>query len=220
MPTPRYTTSGLIAHDTDPADISGTGLPMREIEDALHDNLEAERVVIIADTCHSAAIGGGLGRRAGVSDAAVVNRYLQQLSQTKAGTALLTSARANETSAEDERWGGGHGVFTHYLLEGLAGKADASGSGVVTVGDLFDYVSQKVPEAMPAQHPLIGSDRFDPALPLAVTGDLVLEDHARLGRCLYDAGHLLADPGRFKSAARALSEALRLTGPTRAPLMR
>ena len=51
----------LLTHDTDPRDIAGTALPMREIDQALKETLLAERVVIIADTCHSAAIGGAYG---------------------------------------------------------------------------------------------------------------------------------------------------------------
>ena len=51
----------LITYDTDPDDISGTALPMREIDDSLKDNLLSEKVVIIADACHSASIGKGIG---------------------------------------------------------------------------------------------------------------------------------------------------------------
>ena len=50
----------LITYDTDPNDITGTALPMREIDLSLKENLYAERVVIIADTCHSASIGAKL----------------------------------------------------------------------------------------------------------------------------------------------------------------
>lgn len=46
----------LLTYDTDPDDISGTALPIREIRLSLKENLDAERVVIIADTCHSAAV--------------------------------------------------------------------------------------------------------------------------------------------------------------------
>jgi hypothetical protein len=52
----------LITHDTDPADIAATALPMREVRYALEHTLKAERVVTLADTCHSAALVSG-GRR-------------------------------------------------------------------------------------------------------------------------------------------------------------
>ena len=37
-----------------------------------------------------------------------------------------------------------HGVFTYYLLEGLAGRADVDKDGTVTVGEAFEYLSGKV----------------------------------------------------------------------------
>ena len=161
----------LLTHDVDRADISGTALPMREIDLALRENLHAKHVVIIADTCHSAAIGSGPGTRSVTSPSDAVNTYLQAVSASKGGVALLTSAEANEVSFEDARWGGGHGVFTHYLLTGMRGAADRDHDGVVTVGELFEYVRERVKEATNhRQHPAIGTTQFDRALPMSVTG--------------------------------------------------
>ncbi|HYH85145.1 MAG TPA: hypothetical protein VEX60_06655, partial [Pyrinomonadaceae bacterium] len=60
------------------------------------------------------------------------------------GRAVLTSSDVNEVSAEDTRWGGGHGVFTWALLEGLKGKADANQDRFITAGELFGYVRNTV----------------------------------------------------------------------------
>jgi hypothetical protein len=159
----------LITYDTDPNDIAGTALPMREINLSLKDNLLSEKVVLLADTCHSAAIGEGLGSRNMSNDNILVNRYLQKVSATRGGIALLTSAEANEISFEDAKWGGGHGVFTHYLLEGMKGAADINQDGIVTVGELFEYVRSNVQAATGGkQHPSIGTSPYDRNLPLAV----------------------------------------------------
>jgi hypothetical protein len=159
----------LITHDTDPNDIAGTALPMREINLSLKDNLLSEKVVLLADTCHSAAIGEGLGSRNMSNDNILVNRYLQKVSATRGGIALLTSAEANEISFEDAKWGGGHGVFTHYLLEGMKGAADINRDGIVTVGELFEYVRSNVQAATEGkQHPSIGTSPYDRNLPLAI----------------------------------------------------
>lgn len=203
----------LISYDTDPNDVSGTALPMREIDNALRENLLAERVIIIADTCHSAALGGGIGGRDG-NDAAVVNYYMQQLKEAKPGLALLTSAEANERSLEDQKWGGGHGVFTHYLLEGMRGKADTNNDGMVSVGELFDYVRDNVIEAVQkegrAQHPVIGTNAYDRNLPISIIGNISADDHYRLGCALYQLGWLLNDSKRFAAATRQFQEASRL----------
>lgn len=170
--TPDFDRPGnvyLLSHDSDPDDIAGTALPMREIDLSLKENLHAEKVVVLVDACHSAAIGGGIGRRNAIDDSTLLNRYLQEISRAKGGLALLTSAEANEVSFEDSRWGGGHGVFTHYLLKGMRGAADTDGNGIITTGELFEYVRDNVKRATDyKQHPLIGSNAFDRNLPIAL----------------------------------------------------
>lgn len=186
---------------------------MREIDSSLRDNLLAERVVILADACHSANIGGGVGRTRDVlNNAAVVNRYLQEVSKTRGGVALLTSAESNEVAREDEKWGDGHGVFTYYLLEGMRGNADYQPKdGTVTVGELFEYVRENVKRATSnKQHPSIGPNEFDRNLPMAITGGITAQEHYQLGCNLYELGWILDDNRRFKSANRQLYEAIRL----------
>ena len=202
----------LLTHDVDPKDISGTALPMREIDLSLRENLLAERVIILADTCHSAAIGGGIGRRDAGDNTAVVNSYLREVSKTRGGVALLTSAEANEVSFEDAKWGDGHGVFTHYLLEGMKGAADRSPkNGVVTVGELFEYVRENVQRATDnKQHPCIGTNSYDRNLPVAITAGISAQEHYELGYQLYQIGMKLNDRGRLQSASRHLQEAIRL----------
>ena len=207
----------LLTHDTDPRDISGTALPMREVDLSLKENLLAERVIIIADTCHSAAIGGGIGRRSAGNNSGVINRYLQEVGTSRGGVALLTSAEANEVSFEDKKWGGGHGVFTHYLLEGMRGAADYKPrNGIVTVGELFEYVRDNVQKATGnQQHPCIGSNPFDRNLPIAITAGISAHEHYEIGCQLYQLGMKLHDPSCFESASNHLQEALRLSRITR-----
>ena len=160
----------LLTHDTNPRNISGTAVLMREIKSSLQDFLRAERVIVLADTCHSAAIGDGMGRRSTTDNAQLVNQYLTEASKARKGVALLTSAEQYEVSFEDAKWGGGHGVFTHYLLEGMQGEADINQNGIVTVGELFEYVRDKVQEATEnRQNPSIGNNPFDRNFPLAIT---------------------------------------------------
>ena len=140
----------LVVYDSDPDDLYTTGLPMREVE-IIFERLAAERVVFIADTCFSGATTGRTfntgGRRAVVSEA-----FLTRLSHVK-GRVVLAASRASEVSAE--RPDMQHGVFTYYLLEGLRGKADLDGDNMITIDELYNYVSQKVPAATAQnQHPV------------------------------------------------------------------
>jgi tetratricopeptide (TPR) repeat protein len=207
----------LITYDTDPDDISGTAVPMREIDLSLQENLKAKRTIIIADACHSGVLGGKGLRSA--DETAPVNRYLQSLSESQAGGALLTSARSNETSREDAKWGEGHGVFTYYLLKGMEGEADRNPkNGIVTVGELFDYVWEKVREATDGkQNPYTGPGPvFD--WPMAWTGGRSAQEHQQLGQGLMDLGWRTGDSGRFQSAAVQFAEALHFARLDRARL--
>jgi uncharacterized caspase-like protein len=199
----------LLTHDTDPNDIAGTALPMREIDASLRDNLLAERVIIMADTCHSAALGTG---SRGVNANAAVHQYLKAVSRSKSGTALLTSADASEAAEEHERWGGGHGVFTHFVLEGMRGGADRDQDGVVGVGELFEYVREHViQETSGRQHPNIGTTQFDRLLPVSIPGGELAELHLDAARHLYKLGWWLDDTRRFAAARRQLAEVDRLS---------
>jgi tetratricopeptide (TPR) repeat protein len=195
----------LYTHDTDPRDVAGTAFAMDEVERSLRSLVQARRAVIIVDTCHSAGIAGV--RAAGTAEA--TNRYLDALARATGGIALLTSAEAAEASEEDERWGGGHGVFTYYLLKGMRGAADGyrgAKDGIVSVGELFEFVRDRVRTATDdRQHPSIGTRAFDRNLPMAVTGDLDVEQHLTLSSRLIDVGWLLDDPAPFLLAARQLA---------------
>ena len=142
----------------------------------------------------------------------MINHYLRQVSRAGKGVVVLTSADDEEVSREDARWGGGHGVFTHYLLEGMTGKADRDPQdGVVTLGELFDYVRESVrKDTRDRQHPFISPDSYDRSLPMTVTTDASAQVHYELGRRIGELGALLDDRGRFLSAADAFGEAVRL----------
>jgi uncharacterized caspase-like protein len=160
----------FITYDTQVDDIAGTALPMREIETALKENLVARRVILLSDACHSGVIGTG-GRRDLVwSPSEAVNRTLDELvKRSKPGTAILTSARSDESSLESTKWGGGHGVFTYYLLRGLQGDADFNKDGIVSLEELFSYVRDRVKQDTDnRQHPTVVSDNYDPQLAVSV----------------------------------------------------
>jgi uncharacterized caspase-like protein len=66
----------------------------------------------------------------------------------------LLASRPREVSLEGPEFGGGHGVFSYYVIKGLQGAADANHDGVVDADELIKYVSEQVPMAtMNKQHP-------------------------------------------------------------------
>jgi hypothetical protein len=158
----------LITYDTHVSDIAGTALPMREIEASLRDNCKARRVIVLIDACYSEAIG--TGGHTGWPSSDSVNRSLDEMvKRVKPGTAIFASARSGEASVEGRIWGGGHGVFTWFLLQGLRGDADLNHDGVISLEELFSYVRKHVRQATnDYQHPVVVSSSYDPQQPMAV----------------------------------------------------
>lgn len=204
----RPSVAYLVMHDTDVGDLARTGLLMREVIASLNDYLAAQRVVLFADTCHSGALAGVRG----ISDStAVVNRYLDELAKSRPGVAVFTSAHAGELAQENARWGGGHGVFTHFLLEGLRGQADRNPRNfMITIDELFRYVSENVSkETRNQQRPCTGSAVYDPDLVLSCTAGIAAHDQCEIGMQLLRMGRLLDYNRCYDDAQRELKRARR-----------
>jgi hypothetical protein len=140
----------LLPYDSDPKDLYATAMPMAEVS-RIFSRIQAERLVFIADSCYSGASGGRTidvsGIRATISDA-----FLDRVAGGK-GRVIITASGANEVSAEYDNIK--QGVFTHYLVEGLKGKADTDKDGAITVDEVYQFVSEAVPRATnQEQHPV------------------------------------------------------------------
>jgi hypothetical protein len=133
----------FVLHDSKLADMPNTALPMTELQEALDHKVRAERLIVFVDTCHSAGLSGEkLVTTRGIENN-LINLYAAKLF-TETGRAVMTSSDVNELSSEGPRWGGGHGLFTWALLEGLRGGADMNSDRFVTAGELFGYVRNRV----------------------------------------------------------------------------
>ena len=157
----------LLAHDSDPQNLYATALQVAELDRIITQRLHARIVVLMADACHAGQLGWA---SRGTTERALITNYLDEVGKSGAGVFRLLASRANERSFEDSRWGGGHGAFTHFMLEGLKGKGDRDKDGFVRVGELIDYLSAVVPEETRAlQHPRFAGS-VDARLPLSVLG--------------------------------------------------
>jgi hypothetical protein len=88
--------------------------------------------LLIVDSCRSGAL---LAEKGGTPGPAFQIRLSDELTST--GEALLTSAAADEAALESREIRGS--FFTHHLVSGLRGAADASGDGAVTLAEAYDY---------------------------------------------------------------------------------
>jgi len=111
------------------------------------DSLGARSVVVFLDACFmgdtkysrsyaSQNISGTKG--------VVVRRVGQAPWNTNRNFFVFTSSRSDQSSLAFD--GAGTGLFTYYLALGMKGAADENGDGMITTGELSDYVSFRVLE--------------------------------------------------------------------------
>jgi hypothetical protein len=158
----------LLAHDTDVASIAGTGFPMSEVSDAIR-RTYARTIVSFIDACHSAGVSGDIGLRA--IDNPINQVFLDRVGQSLGVQVTFTASQVSQFSQEGPQWGGGHGVFTHFLLRGLQGEADEDGDGIVTLGESLEWTRDRVRrETRNGQIPSISQTAFDPSWPMSIGG--------------------------------------------------
>jgi hypothetical protein len=131
----------FLTYDTDADDMGGTAFPMFQFQDVFERVLKARRVVTFVDSCHSFGVSGEKNLPGPHNN--LINQYIQRFA-SNGERAVLTASNTSELSYEDTRWGGGHGVFTYYLLQGLSKAADANHDGTVTVAELSTYLRERV----------------------------------------------------------------------------
>lgn len=157
----------LLPSDADYDNVAATAFPMWDIETALKRFIKAKKVIIIGDACHAGGVGQSfdMARRASRSvEVNPISTSFQSLSAIGDGICVISAADEKQLSQEGMEWGGGHGVFTYYLLQALYGQADYNKDGSVTLGELIPYLSEQVRRATKnAQCPTVAG-KFDPAL--------------------------------------------------------
>lgn len=148
----------LSPYDLDPRNIGQTGYSMGALGSVFGSKIKARWKVLLTDACHSGAINPE-------ADVLTINRSLMDLHQSLFS---LTASRDRERSFESPNWGGGHGIFTYYVVKGLEGAADESTDGIVTADELAEYVRRNVREASRGQqNPTSERASFDPNMLLA-----------------------------------------------------
>jgi len=130
----------FLTYDSDPGgdknNYAITGiLDIEKLKNRIRDfTANGVEVTLVIDACRTADIPGG---KVGLGD-------YQSVIEKNVGELLFLSCSPNEVSYEDKRWGDGHGAFTWYLVNGLAGKADEDKDGKVSVYEIKKYVEDNV----------------------------------------------------------------------------
>jgi len=101
----------------------------------------AAQKIVFVDACRKPVESGQKG-----PSLEMAKGFADRLRQVPEGLLILSSCKSGQLSYEEQEFG--HGIFVHYLLDGLNGKADARGpnlrgnaDGRIDVDELFNYAS-------------------------------------------------------------------------------
>ncbi|MFN0015904.1 MAG: caspase domain-containing protein, partial [Saprospiraceae bacterium] len=111
------------------------------------------RVFVVVDACRAGKLAGNTV----IGTQLTSSQLAQQFSQEQ----KVLSCQPNEFSIEGEQWGGGRGVFSYHLCNGLYGLADGDHDGQVSLFEIGRYLEDRVPkEVSPlSQLPLTVGDK-------------------------------------------------------------
>lgn len=136
------------------ADNFTQAISMTQLQD-VSEAIPAKHLLFIMDSCYS---GLALTRGGGRPDG---NVYARELAR-RGARQMFTAGGADEQVADNGP--NGHSIFTWTLLQGLEGKADLNGDGVITASELAAHVAPVVStlsRQTPAFGNLVGSEGGD-----------------------------------------------------------
>ncbi len=137
----------IVPVDADPANYYSTAISMTALREA-SDLIPAKHIYFVMDSCYS-----GLALSRGSGGFARDRTYLEEVTR-RVARQILTAGGADQQVADDGP--DGHSVFTWALLQGLQGRADLDGNGVITASELGAYVSPIVAQ-FAKQTPVVGN---------------------------------------------------------------
>lgn len=103
---------------------------------------QADLRLVLVDACRN--IPPELNQKRDFSEAErkeSTRAFVKQAERLPEGVLLLNSCSEGEFAAEDKEFG--HGVFMHFLLEGIRGKADRDRDKFVTLNELILFTSKE-----------------------------------------------------------------------------
>lgn len=128
---------------------------------AIFDKSAARHKIAFADACYAGSLTD-----AKAASIPAVDRLYTSYRQSGGGMAMLMSSTSEEVSLEDQ--GLRQGIFSHFLLKGLNGKADIDNNSIITIQEIYAYVSGSVKQYTDNQQNPILMGNYDRNMPIAV----------------------------------------------------
>ncbi|ADJ43568.1 caspase-related protein [Amycolatopsis mediterranei S699] len=139
------------ARNTRPDRLRSTAVPAQFVQQCIRQS-RSRSIVLLLDCCYGGAFGQGVAVRAS-GDANVLDSF-----RGGRGRAVITASNSIEYAFEGARLASDEparpSVFTSALVEGLrTGEADRDEDGWIALGELYEYLFDRVRERNPKQTP-------------------------------------------------------------------
>jgi len=118
--------------------IAKTAISQKEIVDALK-SAQPKSVTMFIDSCYSGQIRTGETLLASARPVVIT---VQETAYPPEFTVITASASDQIASSSPDLK---HGIFSYYLMKGLEGDADENKDGIITIGELQNFLAEGVP---------------------------------------------------------------------------
>lgn len=129
----------LLLHSSPPVDYPIGGACPIEYLDAIIATLTNDKqaeVILITDACRSGKLAGSETGGPKLINSAMIDRFNN--------TVKIMSCEPEQFSLEGTEWGGGRGLFSYHLVNGLTGMADEDENDYIELFEIEDYVKKQV----------------------------------------------------------------------------
>lgn len=128
----------LASYETQMNQLPETALEVSELESLLSANVRSRHTLLLFDVARAGSEATGL------NGSNLISTYLLRLFSKDQGRSVMVSADLRQVSQEREMGGRMAGMFTRWMTEAVEGKADWNRDRLVTVAEIFRYVSHHV----------------------------------------------------------------------------
>ncbi len=98
-------------------------------------SVNKSQVVMISDACRSGKLAGSEVNGAQATTAALAAQFSNEVK--------IMSCQPDEYSVEGKQWGGGRGLFSYHLIEGLIGMADQNDNQEIVLKEIQRYLEDQ-----------------------------------------------------------------------------
>ncbi|MDK9698312.1 MAG: caspase family protein [Siculibacillus sp.] len=138
MPDVQSRSPFILPVDANPATVTINGYPLELVYSNL-EKLNIEKAHVFLDACFS----GGSNTRMLIQSASPIYVSAKVDTGTRSNKlTILAASEGDQLASWDDREG--HGLFTSFVLKGLAGAAEPTGDGRLTAAELHAYVLENV----------------------------------------------------------------------------